>query len=61
MQALSETGLFSGIMRYKTYGMVIIWGVALFLFEKCCLTLAGVLLERSVGTIHFFMAEKLLP
>lgn len=47
--------------RYKTYETVIIWGVALFLFEKCCLTVAGVLLERSMETIHFFIAEKLLP
>lgn len=61
MQSLSETRSSSGVTRYKIYGIVIIWGAALFLFEKCCLTVAGALLERSMGTIHFFIAEKLLP
>lgn len=49
------------INKYRTYGVVIIWGAALFLFEKCCFTIAGALLERSMGTIHFFIAERLLP
>jgi hypothetical protein len=47
--------------RFKTYGIIMAWGVALILFEKCCFTIAGTLLERSIGTFHFFMAERLLP
>jgi len=49
------------LSKYKVYGIVIIWGVALLLFEKCCFAVAGALLDRSMGTIHFFMAEKLVP
>lgn len=51
----------SYLSKCKTCTVVILGGAALFLFEKWCFTMAGAVLERSMGKIHFIMVEKLLP